>query len=355
MDASRQQCNHALAEELLQAAGRFDFFQVVRLAQRLSSGHPVGYDHLPEIVRFKTRPSLTFPPSSVAELRRCPHPKPGRAELEVLVTFLGLIGPAGVLPHHYTRLVIERVRQGDFALRDFLDLFNHRLIALFYRAWQKYCLPAAYEQFRLDQEQTDPLSSCFYSLVGLGTEGLRKRSEFDDEAVVFFAGLFSDQHRPAVCLPRLLADYFEVPVTIEQWQGRWLSLNPEDRSVFPDGSQPDGRNLQLGIDTILGEQVWDVQGMFRVRIGPLTQVQFRHWIPTGDALRPLCQFVRTYVGMGLEFEVQVTLQGPEVPPCQLGGPEAKGSLLGWTTWLLYGPAEPDRADATDPVFAISDI
>ena len=355
MGPEKQPGDIAVAEMLLGGAGHFDFFQAVRLIQRIASGNPVGYDPLPEMLRFKSVASLTFPPSSVVAVQRRPDPKRQRAEYEMTVSLMGLTGPAGVLPHHYTRLLIERVRQKDFALKDFLDIFNHRLISFFFRAWEKCHFPAAYEKSRIRNEKEDLFTGALFSLVGLGTRGLRGRSDFDDEALLFYSGLFADQHRPEISLRRMLADYFEVPVAIEQFRGRWIRLNMCDRSALPSEAETSGRNCQLGVDIIVGEQVWDVQGMFRVRIGPLTFSQFRHWIPTGDTLRPLAQLIRTYVGLSFEFDVQVVLKGSEIPLCHLGGTEGNEPLLGWTTWLLYGLTEPDRPDAADPVFVLDEI
>jgi len=360
MGATQQLSHLTLAEDLLRAARRFDFFQAVRVIQRLAAGHPVGYDQQPEVARFKTAASLSFPANSVVDLRSHSKGKGTRAELELVVSFMGLAGPAGVLPPHYTRLLIDRVRQKDFALRDFLDLFNHRLISLFFRAWEKCHFPAAYEDSRLRHEKEDLFTSCLYSLLGFGTGCMRtgaageRRLEFDTEALLYYGGLFSDQHRPAVGLEQLLEDYFDVPVSLEELRGRWIGLDEPDRSAFPDASCPQGRNLQLGIDFIVGDRVWDIQGSFRVRVGPVSFEQFRRWIPPGDALKPLCQLVRTYVGLGLEFDVQVILKGSEIPRCQLGNEESQ-ALLGYTAWLLYGPAEPDRKDSLDPIFVLDEI
>jgi len=126
--------------------------EAVRLLQRLAAErlhedaaphrHAVGEDHAPkqEAVRFRALPSHGFPPGSISEIR--PSSDRGADENgkgpELVTAFMGLVGPAGVLPRHYTTLLIERIREKDFALRDFLDPFHHRIVSLFYRAWEKY-------------------------------------------------------------------------------------------------------------------------------------------------------------------------------------------------------------------------
>src|SRR5262249_36267283 len=131
--------------------------------------------------------------------------------LEMLVAFLGLTGPQGVLPQHYTALLLRRIREKDHALHDFLDLFNHRAVSLFYRAWEKYRLPFAYERSRLDgSEEADACTRSLYCLVGLGTGSQRGRLAIDDEAFLFYSGHFAHHPRSASGLEGLLEDYFEL-------------------------------------------------------------------------------------------------------------------------------------------------
>ena len=139
-----------------------------------------------EAVRFRALPSLSFPAGAISDLRSVLSSDPFAHSVpppEMLVTFLGLTGPSGALPRHYTELLLQRIREKDFSLRDFLDLFNHRLISLFYRAWEKYNWPIAYECAWVDggAAEPDPITQAVYCLDGLGTPGLRRRLELDDE------------------------------------------------------------------------------------------------------------------------------------------------------------------------------
>ncbi|MCX7427396.1 MAG: type VI secretion system baseplate subunit TssG [Planctomycetia bacterium] len=346
-----------LSRELSDEAYRFDFFQAVRVLERMAvetpsvegapPRKPVGYDDSPrdEAVRFRALVSRTFPTGSVVAVSEPGATPP--APTEMLVAFMGLTGPGGALPQHYTTLLIERGRLRDFALRDFLDLFNHRIISLFYRAWEKYRFPVAYERATRAGEE-DLFTGCLFSLVGLGTAGLRDRLEFDDEAFLYYAGLFAHQPPCAASLGQILADYFELRVDVLQFLGQWLYLTEEDQSSLPSPKCPAGLNTRLGTDVVVGERTWDIEGKFRVRLGPIGYAQFRRLTPSGDALRPLCQMIRSYVGAQFDFDIQPVLKGPEVPWCRLGGDGSDPSCLGWNTWIRSG--ELDR-DVSDAVFA----
>jgi type VI secretion system protein ImpH len=348
-----------LSEDLLRAPYRFNFFQAVRVLERLASeqartaGHrrrsPVGRDQAPdrEVVRFRGLPSLSFPAAAVSQIEPRPAATPNRPAPppEMTVTFLGLTGPQGVLPQHYTSLMLRRARLKDYALRDFLDQLNHRAVSLFYRAWEKYHWPIAYERSRFDDTDTDvdPCTWCLYCLVGLGTGGLRGRLEVADEAFLYYSGHFAHFPRTAVSLEDMLGDYFDLPVRVQQAQGQWLTLEANDRSLLPGPEHPQGLNGQLGVNTIAGERIWDVQSKIRLRVGPLTYEQFCGLMPGGSGLRALGQMTRTYVGPDLDFDVQLVLQAREVPWCRLETEGADAPRLGWNTWVRSREL-PDDAD-----------
>jgi type VI secretion system protein ImpH len=351
----------ALIEHLLEEAHEFDFFQAVRVLQRWAADQaasnrpgphlPIGADHAPrhEAVRLRAQVSHAFPAGTVAEIRRVPEgpsaETPDTRPIELVATCLGLVGPHGVLPEHYTTLVIERLRGKDTTLRDFLDLFHHRTLSLFYRAWEKYRFPIGYEKSLTPGLDEDLFTHCLYCLVGFGTGGLRRRSNYDDEALLYYAGLLAQSPPAAVSLEVVVADYFAVPAAIRQFHGQWLYLSLEDQSRLP-GSQPRaGQNNQLGGNVVIGDRVWDVQSKFRVRLGPLDYVSFRRFVPNGESLSTLGQLVRTYAGPQWDFDVQLVLFAADVPWCRLGGDEQDPSRLGWNTWIRNRPLKRDAADA----------
>jgi len=184
-----------------------------------------------------------------------------------------------------------------------------------------------------------------YCLVGLGPTALRRRSRYDDEALLYYAGLFAQRPPSAVSLEMIVADYFAVPAAVRQFQGQWLILSLEDRSLLPTPRDLRGQNNQLGGNVVIGERVWDVQSKFRVRLGPLDYAQFRHFVPNGKALPTLGQLVRTYVGPQWDFDVQPVLRAAQVPWCRLGGDGQDPSRLGWNTWVRNRPLKRDADDA----------
>jgi type VI secretion system protein ImpH len=309
----------------------FEFFQAVRLLLRLfPDREPVGRFVAPEreALRFAANTSLSFPPSEIHSIDW------GGAIPRMIVNFMGLAGPVGVLPYAYSELIADRIRNRDQTLADFLDIFNHRMISLFYQAWEKYRFQVAYER-----DGKDRLSRYLMSLVGLGTPGLSERLRVRDEALLFYSGLLALQPHPAIALHHLLEDYFGVEADIEQFVGSWQALDQADQCKFEN---EDSFSEQLAVGLVVGDAVWDHQSRVRVKLGPLTQEQYLGFLPSGSAHESLRSLVGFFCGPNLEVELQLVLKQDEVPRCDLSDASPAGPRLGWFTWMKSG-MEFDRA------------
>jgi type VI secretion system protein ImpH len=232
-------------------------------------------------------------------------------------------------------------------MREFFDLFNHRLISLFYRAWEKYRLFATYDRATRGGEtaRTDPITDTLYCFLGLGPSSIRGRLELEDETLLYYSGHMTNSRPVAKSLEHLLREYFQIECTVHQFQGRRLSISLDDQStlgVAGTGRLPYNR---LGSSAILGRSVWDVQSKFRVRLGPLDDRQFCEFLPSGEAFIRFCQLVRLYVGVEFDFDVQLVLAASCVPRCRIGGGDSQKRYLGWNTWLCSRPPERDADQA----------
>jgi type VI secretion system protein ImpH len=313
----------SVAELLFQRPYEFDFFQAVRL---LGLCHPNRQllsrygGTLFELVRFRALLSLNFPPSSIYAIE-------DGDPIQMTVAFMGLTGPQGALPAHYTELLIARLFEKDTAAKAFFDLFNHRFVALFYQAWAKHNLAASYERERLT-EVGHGLTNYLYDLIGMGNQSLRGRLKVRDEALLLYAGLIGQRPHSASALRGMLEDYFQVRVEIRQFVGKWVPLAESDLSYL----SPEGLHNRLGFGAIAGEQVWNQQAGFVLQLGPVTYERFLHFLPGGAAFAELVSLVRYFVGQAIDFSAQLVLMAKEVPWCRLSD-DADSPRLGWSSWL----------------------
>ena len=325
-------------EEALRAdAHSFDFFQVVRLLRLL---HPeregVGKFSLPseEVVRFTTNPSLAFPAGEVQEVT---WEATGTPRVEV--NFMGLVGNQGVLPLHYSRLVQSMDREASNPLRTFLDIFQHRLVSLFYRAMEKGRFFVLFER-----GEKDPVSSRLMELMGLGSPTLRSRMEVPDDDLLFYGGLLGPHQRNAASLERMIQDYFDVPASVEQFVGGWYSLSAESQCRLDE--EVDDSSPRLGEHTVVGDEIWDPQARVRIRIGPISRDRYEDFLPRGRAHKALRALTTFFSDGQYDFELQLILAREDVPPVVLGAEQEGATPLGWCTWIRTRPFERDADETT---------
>ncbi len=317
----------------------FSFFQLIRLLGQLRPARaPLGEwaDPTDEVARLGVTSSLAFPTSEVESLTL--PPRDDAVPVRMRVNFLGLTGSQGVLPQRYSEHSAERARARDTAFRDFLDLFHHRLLSLFYRAWEQTRFPVAAEAGHEDR-----LYDHLLDLAGLGLPELRRRLPVRDEALAFYSGPLAMRTRPADGLARLVGDYFDVPTTIEQFVGEWRHVGDAGQATLGGDDLPS----QLGFG-VLGAEMWDPQARVRLRLGPLTREQFDAFLPGGvhyEALRALADlYADTQVGV----DAQLVLSRDAITPFVLrvpGDDESGVTRLGRGSWLVSRPAARD-ADET---------
>jgi type VI secretion system protein ImpH len=333
--ASAEMCAASEIEQKLRREPHcFDFFQALRLLERFRpEKKPVGQFTHPEteVARFRAHPSLAFPASQI-QRAEWPENRP----VELTVNFLGLIGPEGVLPNPYTSLIIERQREGDNSLRDFLDIFNHRMISLFYRAWRKYRFDVASER-----NERDRFSRQLLSLLGLGTDGLRERQTISDDSLIYYAGLLGQRPRSAQALQQILADYFDIPVAIEQFSGGWYRLDSETQCRLSEENTDSG---ELGFAAVVGDEMWSQQSRVRIVLGPLALERYTDFLPDGKSYEPLRSWVRFFSNDEWDFEVKLILEREQVPACTLGAQGISGPQLGWVSWVKSAPFGRDPGD-----------
>ena len=341
MAAPCRRADPSLEEALFERPYEFDFFQAARLLARIYGDRkPVGGTAKPreEFARFGVHVSMVFPPSAVHEIERVPD---SEDPVRMAVAFLGLTGMQGVLPVCYTQLMLERNAAGDSALAAFFDIFNHRFLSLFYRAWEKHRPAVLYELSAARSRRPDPFTHSLFDLIGMGTEGLRGRMRIENEGLLFYAGLVAQRPCSATALRGILRDYFSVPVEIDQCAGDWYQLEEADRCYLSAELE---RN-QLEVGAFLGDAVWNQQGRFRIRVGPLGLDRFREFLPEGKAMAELVEFTRYLVGQAMAFDVQVFLRAADVPDCRLSDEGADAPRLGWMGWLKTGAFAKDAGDA----------
>ena len=307
-----QGCHMSFLEELSRKAYEFEFHATMRRLEALFPERPrFGEAMRPadEPVRVGQEPTLAFSPSEISGFEPPAEGRPGRLN----VAFLGLFGPNGPLPLHLTEYARQRIRHvGDKTLSAFVNLFNHRMLLLFHRAWAQV-EPTAIQ----DRAATSRFDTYVGSLLGIGLSSLRNRELIPDQAKLQYVGWLSNPVRSAEGLRAIVADYFEVPVAVEEFVGEWLDLPESSRLQL--GGPPEV--CSLGRSTLLGCRAYSVQHRFRVRLGPLSREDYQRFLPAGSSLGKLETVVRSYAGDEFAWELLLRLRQDASCQVRLGGGE----------------------------------
>jgi type VI secretion system protein ImpH len=325
-----------LLEELEKNAPRFGFFQAVRLlALAARKANKKRRGPLPDGLRFRTVPSLAFPPSELAAYRPATPDEEENTRDELTVAVMGLTGPGGVLPPPYTELVYGRMQTyRDTAIHAFFDMFSHRATGLFYGAWRKY-------RYWLGTEDggQDGLTRALLGFSGVGTQRLRDKlgaageTHLAENLFAYYAGLLSQKPISALSAGAVIRGFFGVPAEVEQFVGQWMDVPTEEQSRFG------GDLCELNLSAFAGERIWDRQTKIRIRLGPMRLKRFESLLPGGEAAKALESLVRYMVGHSLACDITLVLDRREIPEARFS-PQSR-SLLGGNVWLSTRPLEHD--------------
>ncbi|HEY8428548.1 MAG TPA: type VI secretion system baseplate subunit TssG [Sandaracinaceae bacterium] len=324
------------AEPVLRSAPHSTFFHVVALLERLTSDAVrVGGDGPPsqEAIRFRHDYDLSFSSGDISRVEVQALPRGPERALEepkpafvVTTTFLGLTGTISPLPLYIAEEVLHEDEQNPVR-RDFLDIFHHRLISLFYRCVSKFS--PAREHL---SHKTDAWMKRALYLTGLDPEIQTRGISVHPSVLVRLAPLLAGRGRGprvlALALREALGDALapDGKVQIQQFAGGWIEVDGAQRMALGKS------NNVLGVEAILGSRAYDQSGRFSVRIGPLHQHNYRRFLRDGDLLPVVKDVVELCVREPLDFDVELVLAPDAVPSFTLSS-RPDGSRLGRDTRL----------------------
>ncbi len=374
--ASQARRKTSAIDRLLTNAGEFDFFQAVRILERYFAAREESVQ-----LEFNSSPSLAFATHDVIEVQR--EKKESGELVRLLVSFMGLIGQNGVLPEHYTELLLARIDQKDETFAAFLDIFHNRILRLFYEVWEvdKY-----YVRFEANSSSCHSahISNSCHPVLDTGSRSTRsvqyskhgmdsaveprndaergmdsavkprndvERSQLDQslqfvraisgqppvaadneilspDLWLYYSGLLGSQARSSEGLRLIIEDYFQVATAVSNFGGEWVRIQKHERSTL--GQALDGHSC-LGVDAVVGERVWHVQNKFEIQLGPMSYATFERLLPNGDMLKALRLLVQRFVGVEFDFSVVLLLKAASVPRCVLR--KRNSMRLGWNSWL----------------------
>ena len=333
---NRRKSSH-LSEKIETSPWRFDFFQLVRLLEdesKQNATNEVGNftPAISEAIKFRTNPHLNFEPAPIKALKRIND----KQQTELEVNFWGLNGSSGTLPFHYSELISQRLRNNDHALKDFVDIFNHRSLSLFYKAWQKHrpWLKQPGKDEALSKYHVNHHQEILKGLTGLSGE---KNASFNkpEGAWLNYPGFAAARVSSPSMLKQAIHHHFDLTVDIKEFKGQWETMPTDVRSQLAD-RKSNGMNNALGVNALLGSRCWNAQNRFEIEIIDIEYEQFMTFSPGSEKLNALYQLIKFKVGTELDFDLTLKVQKNKLHAASFSsGDVSTGSppQLGWNSRL----------------------
>ncbi len=330
--------DHHRLGPLLARGRQFGFFQAVRQLESSLSGH-ARIGHLGPVAeeRLRLRPHLGFgfPTGDINSIDQLPAAPGQPPRYELVANFLGIYGVSSPLPSYITEDLLA-LEEANPLQRQFLDLFNHRLLSLFYRAWQKYRCA--------DGDMAGPQGAYtrrLLLLLGLDRLPAACHGHLVNLQLIRFAELLTQHPRSAIGLQTCLRRFFPgIPIDVEPCIAVWTPIPPDQRSRL--GMQ----GVSLGTDFWLGEDVCNRSTTFRVALGPVDYRTFRDLLPGASRRQELEALIAVFNQDGLDCEIAIAVRvgraagddGDGFSSVRLGEPT---HLLGLNVRLGDGADDPD--------------
>lgn len=349
-------------ERLLATPDRFDFFQATYLLERFAGQYALGSGVCAQAdaVQFKASAQLGYSGAVITSVqsiqsgqsvqsaqsaqsdeaaRNCLDKKSKndaeKSFFEMTVNGFGILGAEGVMPLHYSEWVAAQARQGPSVLMAFIDLFHQRCFTLMYLAWKKYRFPArtgaVVERAVKSSVGVSPKPARQQAYQQQQSSASSVRAHAIARARMQYAGVMARGQMGPETLSRLLSDYFNLSIIVQDFQGAWAPISKAfltrlagrgqspQRLEHCSQHRPQRRARRhkhqacLGVNTILGERAWQVQSKVLISVTCNSRRDFEAFSPAGDACQYLVMLLQYALGSGVSADLALIVQRAHLP------------------------------------------
>ena len=340
-----------LSQDMMHRPHHYSLFQALFLLQELDadSARLGSFDTAAdkvERIRLRGSASLSFPAGHVESVQLQTTAE-GEDLYEISTSMASLYGALSPLPTAYTAALVgsapegaeERERQ-----RDFLDLFNHRLLSL------AYCVDLYRHVHRTAGTALSPvLWEAVLALCGLlPVDRARPAGAVATGASLVSQRLMAVGTRSSGGLVMWLKEHFPIiDFSVVEHTSDWVEIPRDEQAVLGV------RNCHLGAVAgspgfTLGSRLIDVETKFRVEVGPVGWDDFLSLLPGAARLTELTDLIDRYAPDWLRFDIRLRLYGPDCRNLRVHL-DGKETRLGLTSGLFsQDGARDDLALTFDP-------
>ncbi|REL27686.1 type VI secretion system baseplate subunit TssG [Thalassotalea euphylliae] len=325
----------------------FELFALMRaIESRALLSQPLGHSKTPrdDVARFGQSPLSAFHAAAISNISL--STKIGKYKIKN--SYWGLFGHNGALPSHLTEYAQERIsKHKDDTLCEFLDIFHHRLICLYYRAWK-----TGYPAIQFDHMQTNQfvqqLSALARSESGALSTDIHPQATSDSSPAhqrgLYFAGLLTHKNLGAKAVQQILSDLFSVAVIVNEFQASWLTIARRDRSVLTKSGTA---NNKLKHNAIIGKRTFQRSYKVTVELAALKLEQYTQFLPNHAQGKALKRWINQLISPDITVDVTLNLASGECCSSRL----SQQTRLGYTSWL-QPQSQKNNSSAFNKTYAV---
>lgn len=335
----------AALDHLLERPERYELLTAIALLDRQAAG--LGSAPLdprddaspglakPPGLRLLGHTALGFVPSDILRIQTA---LPSGEAYGLVTAAMSLAGNSGPLPSPFGELILTRNSQKDFATRDFLDIFHHRLLRLFYLIRKRsrpslgWSIPG--------QPAIGRLTSHLANLPSTRVNGF-------PVAWGRHAALLGGIPRSVQGLTQFLNDRLGLPFRIRSLTGGWRPLPADYHCALGrrapaqslEGQKPRATDtaltaMKLGQTAVLGRNYWTPEAGLELRLPDLPYALIQSLLPGQPNAEMLSSCLRHYLARPVQACLELRPQVQNLPESRLS--RGMGLRLGQTAWLWTG-------------------
>lgn len=289
--------NAGLFNRLLLAPEAYNFFQFCHLLElhQINLRVPDLQSESELTLQFCAWPYLGFPAS---ELKQALPESVYDYKLPVVfTTFMGLIGTDGVMPNWLIAESAEK-KDGMDNLTAFLDIFHHRLMAMFYQIWKRF-----HYEFQYRENASDRLSQALLTLIhGRDTLDIDPR---------YYLGVIKElnkKNKNIFGLKEIV--HYVIPAASEVVIEEFIPVK------YPVTQLSLGTGIAFE-NAVLGRFLYDANSSIRISV-KLNNYTTLNLLYENQPVRMILKtLVKKYVGCTLDVELMATLSADLLPLAKL--------------------------------------
>jgi type VI secretion system protein ImpH len=223
-----------------------------------------------------------------------------KVQIFVTANFLGIVGSTGILPSHYTELLISSFKHKDSSLQNFLDIFYNKIVKLFVKIIQHNNLYLEYEKFLLTNKNA--LEHNWFSVVNFDGISSKIAAKTIPNILLKYTGLLATSSRPLAVLETILFNYLRHPLLIEQFVTERVKIADDELSKL-------GKlNVRLGNSLYLGDHAYFYQNKVIIKVFQLHIEQYQLLFSKESQIRKTLDLILDfYLGRNIKYQLTFIL------------------------------------------------